>query len=150
MRAFIKDDHRLFHERRVYVGCEGWADPGLAYQHFRSHAPLRDDSRRIERILSSSRPARIESVSPPRKLESIGQDRFSLMLNYGASESVFVEIITSASNGTRFLSRIEVLKSADWSRGIEKPIPTGSWRARFASNDTFRLIPAHDRSFTID
>ena len=148
MRAFIKDDHRLFHERRIKVGCEGWADPGIAYQHFRAFEPLQDDSANHHGRRSNQRPMRIEKVFSARKLGLVGTDRISLMLNYGALESRFVEIITSANDGTRFLSRIQVMQSGDWSQGSQDPIATGIWHARFASNKWFDKAPAEVTGFS--
>lgn len=134
MRAYLSKDADLFEGRRCRQSCEGRLDPAIAYDHFLGYVPQPLEVRANHRIQFAS-PTRIEKVFPspliPMSEELAAIRRFDLLLDYGAVESKFFDIITVADGGHRYITRVEAIhigKHADdnWS----KLTPTGTWQAR--------------------
>lgn len=134
MRAYISNDADLFEERRCKQSCEGRLDSAIAYGTFLEYRP-----QPLQPLASNhaqcAAPTWIVEVFPSQRFalseEVTAIRRFELLLNYGAVESRFVDIITATDSGRRYITRVEAIhigEHADdnWS----KLTPTGTWRAR--------------------
>lgn len=144
MRAYMSKDADLFEERRCKQSCEGSLDPTIAYDQLLGYRP-----QPLEALAGTHMPfvppIRIADVLTsqrcPLSAEETALSRFELLLNYGAVESRFIDIITATADGHRYITLVEAIhigRHADdhWS----KLTPTGQWRARIINTSVAQAI----------
>lgn len=138
IRAYISKDAALFHKRRCKVSCEGKLDPAIAYEKFTGYKPRLLEgtpNATVDKVGSSYIAKVLPVTSSPMLDEEANARRIELLLNYGAFESKFIDVITVTASGQRNVFRVEsmhVVKQMDGA--FSKPIPTGIWRARLIDN----------------
>ncbi len=131
LRAFLSQDAELFHRTRCKQACEGWADPGIAYNAFLSHEPIPVSN--LESAGDVGRGAYIEHVSIAKTKKLTEEEAFSkligLQLNSGAIDSVVVEVVLVDVEGKRYLFRVEAVQLGGWDDEKQRLVPTNQWRA---------------------
>lgn len=144
MRAYMSKDADLFEERRSKQSCEGWLDATIAYDQLLGYRPQPLEAPAGNPVPFVP-PTRIAEVHPSQRClmsaEETALRRFELLLNYGAVESRFIDIITAAADGQRFITLVEAIhigRHADdnWSTLT----PTGHWRARIINTPVAQAI----------
>ena len=134
IRAYISKDAALFHKRRCKLSCEGKLDPAIAYEKFTGYKPrlLEGTPNATVHKVGSHYIEKVLPVTPtPMSNEEANARRYELLLNYGAFESKFIDIITVTPGGQRHVFRVESMHMVKKMDGaFTKPIPTGIWRAR--------------------
>ena len=140
IRAYMAKDAALFHKRRCRVSCEGVLDPAIAYEKFIGYKPraLQGKAKGNLQHIGPSVIVKVLPVAPtPISDEEAGKRRFDLLLNYGAFESTFIDIITVMPCGHQDVFRVESMHMVKQTDGamFSKPKPSGIWRARLVDKN---------------
>ncbi|MDA1163915.1 MAG: hypothetical protein O3B13_12495 [Planctomycetota bacterium] len=110
----------------------------MAYEKFILYKPrlLEETPNATVDKVGSNYIAKVLPVTPTQMSdEEANARRINLLLNYGAFESKFIDILTVTPGGQRVVFHVEsmhIVKQMDGA--FSKPIPTGIWRARLIDN----------------
>lgn len=134
VRSFVERNEELFRERRCVVGCETPFDVERSWLQFAASqlgAGSQDDGGLSEDVFH---PTRIVRVLPARQLDLSDEQKAmhwaGLWLNFGACESVLVDVVTADAAGQQFETQVEAQRLTTWSPELERSIPVDEWRAR--------------------
>lgn len=134
VRSYLERNAQLFRERRCVVSCETPSDVERSWQQFAGSRLGIDSDGNASPAEVEFHPTRIVRVSPARQLDLSEDQKLmhwtGLWLNFGACESVLVDVVTADAEGQRFVTQVEALRLTTWSSELKRSIPVDKWRAR--------------------